>query len=216
MTEAPKRILLIDDDKTASDEIRMQLLKRGFSVLMSHDSRHGIAAIINLKPDLVLCNISMPLLGGLDIARLLLEIDPKFSTLPLVFLAKPEDLKGRLKESRLGTGDYVTKPIDYDRLEHMIWSRLGDATDDDLWSKVVTLKPAEISVLTLVARGMISTEISKATGLCKRTIDFHLDNARLKLRAKTRTHAVVKALLARLIDPSNEQNGENAENGENK
>jgi hypothetical protein len=52
-----------------------------------------------------------------------------------------------------------------------------------------------------VARGKISTEIARKLRLSKRTIDFHTDNARIKLRAATRTEAVMKAVACGLINP---------------
>jgi DNA-binding CsgD family transcriptional regulator len=55
--------------------------------------------------------------------------------------------------------------------------------------------------LTWAARGKTSAEIASILGLSKRTVDFHLDNARGKLNAATRTEAVIKAATGRLIEP---------------
>jgi DNA-binding CsgD family transcriptional regulator len=52
-----------------------------------------------------------------------------------------------------------------------------------------------------VARGKTSLQIAKILDLSKRTIDFHLDNARVKLGAATRTQAAIKAAVGRLIEP---------------
>jgi DNA-binding NarL/FixJ family response regulator len=52
-----------------------------------------------------------------------------------------------------------------------------------------------------VARGKTSADIAKITGLSKRTIYFHLEKARVKLRVATRTEAVLKAVIGRLIEP---------------
>jgi DNA-binding CsgD family transcriptional regulator len=71
----------------------------------------------------------------------------------------------------------------------------------ELWPKVVQLNDREVETLTWVARGKTSAEIAQILGLTKRTIDFHIDNARTKLGAATRTQAVIKAATGRLIDP---------------
>ena len=55
--------------------------------------------------------------------------------------------------------------------------------------------------MTWVARGKTSIEIAQILELSKRTVDFHIDNARTKLGAATRTQAVIKAATGRLIDP---------------
>ena len=63
------------------------------------------------------------------------------------------------------------------------------------------LNDREVEVLTWVARGKTSAEIAQIVGLTKRTVDFHIDNARTKLGAATRTEAVIKANSGRLIEP---------------
>jgi DNA-binding CsgD family transcriptional regulator len=71
-----------------------------------------------------------------------------------------------------------------------------------MWPKLTTLLSGrEIEALTWVARGKTSAEIAPLVGLTKRTVDFHLDNARIKLGATTRTHAAIKAAVGKLIEP---------------
>jgi DNA-binding CsgD family transcriptional regulator len=63
------------------------------------------------------------------------------------------------------------------------------------------LNDREVETLTWAARGKTSAEIAVILGLSKRTIDFHLDNARSKLGVATRVEAAVKAAIGRLIAP---------------
>jgi DNA-binding CsgD family transcriptional regulator len=65
----------------------------------------------------------------------------------------------------------------------------------------VQLNDREIDTLTWVARGKTSVEIAEILQLSKRTVDFHVDNARNKLGVSTRTEAAIKAVTGRLIDP---------------
>ena len=62
------------------------------------------------------------------------------------------------------------------------------------------LSEREIETLTWVARGKTSADIAQILGLTKRTVDFHVENARTKLAAATRVEAAVKAATGRLID----------------
>jgi DNA-binding CsgD family transcriptional regulator len=101
----------------------------------------------------------------------------------------------------LGADDYVTKPIDFDVLATIIAARLAGVARTGLWPKLAGLNDREVEVLTWVARGKTSAEIAQIVGLTKRTIDFHIDNARAKLGASTRTEAVIKAATGRLIEP---------------
>lgn len=63
------------------------------------------------------------------------------------------------------------------------------------------LSEREAATLTWAARGKTSAEIALILGLTKRTVDFHADNARLKLNAATRMEAAVKATVGQLIEP---------------
>jgi DNA-binding CsgD family transcriptional regulator len=63
------------------------------------------------------------------------------------------------------------------------------------------LNDRELEVLTWVARGKTSIQIADMLGIVKRTVYFHLDNARVKLGATTRTEAAIKAATGRLIKP---------------
>ena len=65
--------------------------------------------------------------------------------------------------------------------------------------KRISLSEREIEMLTWAARGKTSAAIAEIVGLTKRTIDFHIDNARIKLGAKTRTEAAIKAVSGRLV-----------------
>jgi DNA-binding NarL/FixJ family response regulator len=128
-------------------------------------------------------------------------LEPRFSNMPFVFLTALTDRDNELKGRQLGADDYVTKPIDFDVLATIITARLVGVARSEIWPKLVKLNDREIETLTWVARGKTSAEIAQILGLTKRTVDFHLDNARTKLGATTRTQAVVKAASGRLIEP---------------
>ena len=83
----------------------------------------------------------------------------------------------------------------------IINARLAGVARNETWPKLILLNDREIETLTWVARGKTSLQIAKILDLSKRTIDFHLDNARVKLGAATRTQAAIKAAVGRLIEP---------------
>jgi DNA-binding CsgD family transcriptional regulator len=83
----------------------------------------------------------------------------------------------------------------------IINARLAGVARNEVWPKLVMLNDREIDTLTWVARGKTSAQIAEILELSKRTVDFHLDNARVKLGAATRTQAAIKAAVGRLIEP---------------
>ena len=201
MAEARKKILCIEDDRETAALIVEELIDRGFEVSIAHDGRSGLAAILKNMPDLVLSDISMPVMSGFELLERLTALEPRFARMPFIFLTALTDRDNELKGRQLGADDYVTKPIDFDMLITIINARLAGVARSELWPKVVQLNDREIETLTWVARGKTSAEIAQILGLTKRTIDFHIDNARAKLGAATRTQAVIKAATGRLIDP---------------
>ena len=201
MAEAQKKILCIEDDRETAALIAEELVDRGYAVSLAHDGREGLAAILKTMPDLVLSDISMPVMSGFELLERLTALAPRFANMPFVFLTALTDRDNELKGRQLGADDYVTKPIDFDVLATIIAARLAGIARTGLWPKLAALNDREVEVLTWAARGKTSVEIAQILGLTKRTVDFHIDNARAKLGAATRTEAVIKATTGRLIEP---------------
>jgi DNA-binding NarL/FixJ family response regulator len=201
MPEAPKKILCVEDDRETAALIAEELVDRGYEVSIARDGREGLAAILKIIPDLVLSDISMPVMSGFELLERLVQLAPRFSKMPFVFLTALTDRDNELKGRQLGADDYVTKPIDFDVLATIIAARLAGVARTGLWPKAIALNEREIEVLTWVARGKTSAEIAQILGLTKRTVDFHTDNARAKLGAATRTEAAIKAATGRMIEP---------------
>jgi DNA-binding NarL/FixJ family response regulator len=200
MTENRKTILCIEDDRETAALIAEELIDRAFEINLAFDGQEGLAAILGTKPDLVLCDISMPTLSGFEVLEHLTSLAPGFGSIPFIFLTALADRDNELKGRQLGADDYITKPIDFDMLSMIINARLAGVARTEIWAKFVELHEREIETLTWVARGKTSVEIAQILGLTKRTVDFHLDNARIKLGATTRTQAAIKAAAGRLIE----------------
>jgi len=201
MARTHRKILCIEDDRETASLIVEELADRGFDVSVAYSGQEGLMAIMRATPDLVLCDISMPGMTGFEVLERLNEIAPRLGRIPFVFLTALADRDNELRGRRLGADDYVSKPIDFDRLAFIIEARLAGVARTKLLSKFVKLKDREIEVLTWVARGKTSADIARKLRLSKRTVDFHLDNARIKLRAGTRTEAAIKAVASGLIKP---------------
>jgi DNA-binding NarL/FixJ family response regulator len=199
MASTRKEILCIENDFEAAGLIASDLIHRGFAVRVAHDGQKGLLAILKDKPDLILCDLDLPIMSGFDILERLNEIAPNFGHIPFVLVTGSTDRASELKARQLGADDYVTKPVDVDRLVLIMNARLAVIARSKLPPKPVGLNPREIEILTLAARGKTSAEIARKLRLSKRTVDFHVDNARIKLGGATRTEAVIKAASRGLI-----------------
>src|SRR6202163_1366554 len=201
MPEPRKKILCVEDDRETAALIAEELVDRGYEVHLAYDGREGFAAILKTMPDLVLSDISMPAMSGFELLERLTGLAPRFRSMPFVFLTALTDRDNELKGRQLGADDYVTKPIDFDVLDTIITARLAGVARTEVWPKLVDLNDREVETLTWAARGKTSAEIAEILGVTKRTVDFHIDNARNKLGAATRIQAAIKAATGRLIEP---------------
>ena len=156
MAQTRSKILCIEDDRETAALIAEELTERGYEVAVAHDGQAGFAAILRMMPDLVLCDISMPMMSGFEVLERLTAIMPRFGNMPFVFLTALTDRENELKGRQLGADDYVTKPIDFDVLGAIISARLARVARADIWPKLVDLNDREIETLTWAARGKTS------------------------------------------------------------
>jgi DNA-binding response OmpR family regulator len=201
MNERRRRILCVEDDRESASLICEELTDRGFDVAAVHNGRDALAFILKDPPDLVLSDIGMPGMSGFDLLERLTSMAPRFESIPFVFLTAFGDQRSELKGWQLGADDYLSKPVDYDVLAARIGARLARVARNAVWPKQVHLREREVETLTWAARGKTFEEIGTILSLSKRTVEFHLDNARRKLGVATRTQALIKAATGNLIQP---------------
>jgi DNA-binding response OmpR family regulator len=201
MIELRRKILCIEDDRDTASLLCEELVDRGFEVRAAYNGRDGLTAILKDPPDLVLSDVGMPGMSGFELLRTLTSMEPRFESMPFVFLTALSDHDNELKGWQLGADDYLTKPVDYDVLAALVTARLARVARNALWPKQVGLREREVETLTWAARGKTFWEIGEILGLSKRTVEFHLENARRKLGVATRTQALIKAATGHLIQP---------------
>jgi len=202
MTATRKRILCVEDDRETASLLAEELTDRGYDVALAHNGRAALECILNSPPQLVLADINMPRASGFELLEQLASTRLRLPHIPFVFLTALADRDSELRGWQLGADDYVTKPVDFEILSARIAARLARvAPAPGTTPPGVSLAEREVETLTWVARGKTSSEIGQILGIAKRTVDFHLDNARNKLGVVTRSQAVAKAASGRLITP---------------
>lgn len=113
------RILVIDEDALLRANLRRLLVLEGYEVLEAEGGRRGVQMALDDPPDLVLCDLVMPDLGGFDVMRRL-RADPRTSAVPFVAVtgsAAPAQVERGIA---LGADGYVTKPFEIDHLLSVI------------------------------------------------------------------------------------------------
>lgn len=104
------RILVIDDDEDFADIVRNILGREGMLVKTLHETSNLIQTIHDFQPELILLDIVMPDVSGVDICQLL-RAHPSFRDIPIIFLTAQTGLQTRLKAFASGGDDYLPKPV---------------------------------------------------------------------------------------------------------
>jgi two-component system, chemotaxis family, chemotaxis protein CheY len=104
------RILVVDDDRSLRELLRMHLSGAGHSVKITCDAEEAIRAMLAEDFELILSDISMPYMDGLELLRAI-RGDPKTSHIPVVFLTGHADDASWMEAMKSGATGYVTKPI---------------------------------------------------------------------------------------------------------
>ncbi len=107
-----QRILLIEDERNLVRTLRAYLEQAGFQVLAAYDGRTGYAMARQEKPDVIILDLMLPEMDGLDVCRALRrDPDPTVADVPIIMLTARVEETDRVLGLELGADDYVTKPF---------------------------------------------------------------------------------------------------------
>lgn len=120
------KILLVEDNVMNRDMLLRRLERRGFEVLLAVDGEQGVALAQTEVPDLILMDMSLPVLDGWEATRRL-KSEPETKKIPIIALTAHAMVGDRDKAIDAGCDDYDTKPIDLTRLLDKIGKVLGKA-----------------------------------------------------------------------------------------
>jgi two-component system, OmpR family, KDP operon response regulator KdpE len=105
-------ILVVDDEPPIRRLLRTSLTAQGYDVLEASAGQEAVDAVEREKPDLVILDLGLPDLGGIEVIRALRQR----SSLPIIVLSVRDDERGKVEALDLGADDYVTKPFGVDEL----------------------------------------------------------------------------------------------------
>jgi two-component system phosphate regulon response regulator PhoB len=111
MSNAPKKILVVDDEQDVTDLLEYKFRQEGCQVLSINDPLMFMGTARQFHPDLVVLDIMMPELNGIQICRML-RADPLMKSVPVIFLTAKGEPEDRIKGLENGADDYISKPFD--------------------------------------------------------------------------------------------------------
>ena len=203
-----KRVLVVDDDPKTVRLIQAYLQKDGYRVATAFDGKEALELAQKVRPDLVVLDLMLPEIDGLDVCRLLRADSP----VPIIMLTARTTEEDKLQGLDLGADDYVTKPFSPRELVarvRAVLRRVAQAEEAELQDvsfgdltlsfarhevrragQPVSLTPTEFKLLEVLARspGRAFTRlqlVDQVLGLeytgFERTIDTHVTNLRRKI-----------------------------------
>ena len=126
MPSGKKRILVVEDDAGFRDLLRVQLSMAGYALELAANGAEGAKALRDNPPDLILSDVHMPLLTGLELLSLA-KADEKTSSIPVILLSGQSDANTVAMAMKLGAADFLTKPVSTEKLLKSISACLDGA-----------------------------------------------------------------------------------------
>lgn len=208
MTGIPDRssILCVEDEEDLRRDIADELAEAGYAVIEARNGEEALDLLRTIRPDLILCDISMPGLNGYDMLNAVQAKGSAHASIPFVFLSALGDPREIVEGKRLGADDYLVKPIDYDLLLATVHARLRQidrlrssssvsGIDDGAFPSGFALTEAEMRVARALTEGRSLRLIAADFGISRTTVAFHLRN--IFQKTGTARQAELVALLLR-------------------
>lgn len=142
MSEKKKRILIVDDEPQITRVLRRGLMTHGYDVHVASDGESAIQTFGDWSPDLVVTDLSMPNMNGLELCRRLRAI----SQLPIIVLSVRGEERTKVEALDAGADDYVTKPFGMDELLARIRATLRRAPASPADNAATTLEVGDFHV----------------------------------------------------------------------
>ena len=228
---AKAKILIIEDDSSLAEVLNYNLSQEGYQTQVARDGQQGLKEIRLHCPDLVVLDLMLPMIDGLEVCRLL-RADPATQDLLVLMLTARSEESDQLVGFSVGADDYVTKPFSIKVLLQRINAllrrkELGFADRDVLVSqgimidrrrhratvgdKPLDLTPSEFALLAAFVRQpgrafsraeLIDVALGDDAIVLERTIDVHIRALRKKLDAHADLVETVRGIGYRFRDPS--------------
>lgn len=113
MSEDATRVLVVDDEPNITELVSLGLRYEGFDVSSAHDGRGALRAVRELKPELVILDVTMPDIDGLEVVR---RMRAENIWMPVIFLTARDAVEDKIAGLTVGGDDYIAKPFSLDEL----------------------------------------------------------------------------------------------------
>ena len=193
----PRPTVFLADDHAHFCETIEEELRREFQIAGSaHDGQSAVAKVERLKPDVVVLDVTMPLLTGIDTAMRIRECVPAAR---ILFVAIGQDANVTSKALRIGALGFLVMASSASKLPELIWNvfdERGTASDDGRPAQLTT---REREVVQLLAQGKLMKQVATQLNVSTRTVAFHKYGVMRKLGLRSSAELVRLAVSEGLV-----------------
>ena len=118
------KILLVEDNEMNRDMLSRRLVRNGFEVVIAVDGQQGVAMATSESPDVILMDMSLPVMDGWEATRRV-KADPATKSIPVIALTANALVEDRERAMAAGCDDFDTKPVELPRLLEKIRAHLS-------------------------------------------------------------------------------------------
>jgi DNA-binding NarL/FixJ family response regulator len=201
---APKRLLVVDDDPNLVLLVKDYLEFRGYEVVAASNGLEALEVMRRLTPDLIICDVMMPEMDGYTFVQTI-RSNSATDWIPVIFLSARGQTADRVRGLNTGADVYLVKPFEPEELVAQVESvlkhteRLLQMQNAGIQPVIkldreIELTPTEAKVIQYVARGMSNREIAEVMGVSQRTVESHVSNMLSKTGLHNRTELARWAL----------------------
>ena len=154
----PPRILVVDDSPANVEILQMRLQAQGYEIKTAADGEEALAAVREHRPDLILLDVMMPKLDGIEVCRRL-RADPAVPFMPIILVTAKSDTKDVVAGLDAGGDEYLTKPVDQAALVGRVKSMLRiKALQDTVREQALQLQESNRTLESRVAEQVSELE----------------------------------------------------------
>lgn len=173
-----EKILIVEDEKKIARFLELELKYEGYEIISANDGRTGLEKALNEKPDLIVLDLMLPLMSGIEVCR---RVRQSGSHVPIIMLTAKDDVSDKVMGLDMGADDYMTKPFAIEELLARIRVSMKRKDQQDKKEEAVILTFGKLKLDDLRRQATYEDELIELTKKEYELLRYLLENKNIAL-----------------------------------